>query len=232
MDSTIQKRTPDFYGAESHSVQRNYAKPGSLKETGNPLDVAIPTEHQNAFFAVRKTDPFDPNVYYTRNGRLSLGPQDPANPESPTVLYMAGHQALDPNFQPIFVDAGAGELHISPDGQIKQGDDLVGELALFRLDASQDPNVAQDADLQKLTQLGDSLFKAPEGEDAFFPQQLKVGQAGVQRTVIQGMREQSNVNIFHELVDMMNATKGIQANQVALSKQVDSLSKLFQVVQR
>ncbi|MCB1135864.1 MAG: hypothetical protein KDK78_06330 [Chlamydiia bacterium] len=50
------------------------------------------------------------------------------------------------------------------------------------------------------------------------------------RTVIQGMRERSNVNVFHELVDMMDATKATRANQQAMSRQADSLGKLFQIV--
>lgn len=231
MDSTIKDRLPDVYGTERSGVFRNYEQTGELKQTGNAMDVAIPNEHSNAFFAVKRTDPLDPNIYYTRNGRLTIGPQDPANPNSPSVLYMAGHIALDGGMQPIPIDSSLGPLEIGIGGEIHQGETVVGELTTFRLDASQDPTAAISADLQELVQLGESLFKVPDQKkQEFHPHPLQVGQAGIDRTVIQGMRERSNVNVFHELVDMMDATKATRANQQAMSRQADSLGKLFQIV--
>lgn len=233
IDPTIEERLPSSYGVERSGVFHNYEQSGEIKETGNPMDVSIPPELKNAFFAVRRTDPTDPNVYFTRNGQLNIGPQDPTNPNSPSVLYVAGHVALDGGMQPIFVDESQGPLTIGRDGEIKQGEGAVGVLGVHRLDANKDPNTAQSANLQDLVQLGDSLFKVPEqGKNQFYPHPIEVGRAGVHRTVLQGMRERSNVNIFHELVDMMNTTQSFHANRSAMAKQIDGLTKLFQIVQK
>ena len=159
IDPTTKERIPTFYGNERTGVYKIYEDTGRLQETGNSMDVAIPPELQNAFFSVKRNNPNDPTNYFTRNGTLSFGAQDPNNPDSPNVLYLGGHLALDETKQPIEIDPTLGKLTISVDGTVKQGESTVGELPIYRLNKSPDPNTQQGANLQQLHQMGDSLFK-------------------------------------------------------------------------
>ena len=227
----VAKRTPKAFGIQRAGAFKDYSKTGKLQATGSDFDIAIPSELKNAFFAVRHPSAPQGKTYYTRNGTLSLGPADPSNPNSPTVLYLAGNILLDANNQPISIDASQGPMVIDIDGNIKQNDITIGEIPLYRLNKSADASIQIDSNLQALLQKGDSLFEIPEKfKQEFHPLRLTTGQKGIQRLVVQGMREGSNVNIFQQLAEMMSTTKASTANTTALKHQVEGLSKLFQIV--
>jgi len=229
--SSVAKRTPKTMGVERTGVFKDYAKTGKLRQTGNDFDLAIDGDLKNAFFTVKRPDPSDQNVYYTRNGTMSLGPADPKNPNSPTVLYLGGNVLLDSNKQPISIDPSLGEMKIDSEGKIRQSGIAVGEVPLYRLDKSQDPSTQIDSNLQALMQKGDSLFQVPDGfEKEFNPMRLHVGQGGIHRLMAQGVQESSNVNMFDQLVEMMATTKASTANTTALKQQLEGLSKLFQAI--
>lgn len=231
VDPAARKRLPDFYGTQRTGVYKVYSDTGTIQETGNNMDIAIPPELKNAFFSVQRNNG-DPTTYYTRNGTLSFGPQDVSNPNSPNVLYLGGHLALDDGNQPIEVDPSLGELGISVDGTVRQGQAIVAELPVYRLNKSSDPNVQQSANLQLLNQMGDSLFKIPPDlQQEFHPNRIEIGE-GVNRVLAQGMREGSNVNPISELVYMMEATKSYSSNASAIEKQMNGLEKLFELVRR
>lgn len=231
IDSVVRERLPQQYGIRRSGVYKIYEDTGALKQTDSPFDVAIPPELKNAFFNVKRTDVNDGDTYFTRNGTLSMGLEDPTNPDSDTVLYLGGHVALDEGGSPLLVDATAGELHIGDNGVVRQGETIVGEIPVFRLNRSPDPNVQTSANLQQLLQVGESLFKIPPSlKNEFTPFRLEIGENGVNRLLAQGMREGSNVNPINELLYMMEASKGHSSNVAAISKQMEGLTKLFQVV--
>ncbi len=225
------KRLPDISGIQRTGIFKIYKDTGTLQETGNSMDVAIPSELKNAFFSVNRSDPNDRGIYYTRNGTLGFGLLDPRNPDSPNVLYLGGHIALDEARQPIEIDPVNGSLNIGIDGMVQQGNTPIGELPIYRFNKSPDPNSILDANLQQLSQRGDSLYKVPEKlRNEFHPSRIEIGKNGASRLIIQGVREGSNVNPITELVEMMEATKSYSSNANAIGQQVESLTKLFQMV--
>jgi flagellar basal body rod protein FlgG len=229
MDPSARKRNPSFNGIEREGVFKNF-EAGRLESTENPMDLSLDTSLENGFFAVKRTDPNDSEVYYTRNGSLSFGPLDPTNPEGPRALYMSGHLALDDMHQPIPVDPTAGPLSITPEGMLSQHGEVVAELPVFRFNKSSDPTVQVSSELQSLLTLGDSLFKIPPDlRDAFHPQKLEI-QEGMPPLMHQGYREKSNVDTVAELMQMMTTTKAGQANMSAFQSQADGLTKLFNMI--
>lgn len=233
MDAAARKRYVGAYGTKRMGVFKSFNKTGQLRHTGNSMDLGIVPELSNAFFAVRRPGDTSGDVYFSRNGQLSFGPEDPSNPNSPTVLYASGHIVVDTNNQPIQIDPTLGPLTISADGVISQGDVESGEIPLYRFNDGSDPLSQTGSKLEELQQLGDSLVAIPKGREQYFvPTRLKVGEGGVRRLVAQGSTEASNVEIFHEMMEMMNATRGSSANVTAINKQIDGLSKLFQLVRR
>lgn len=230
--SDVRGRVPSFHGVRRTGVYKIYKDTGSLKSTQDPFDIAIPPELKNAFFSVQRADPNDANTYYTRNGTLSIGLADPSNEESAPVLYLGGHIALDEEGRSIEIDPTGGELQVSPGGVVRQGESVVGELPVYRLDKSPDPSIRQSANLQQLLQMGDSLYKVPEGlEREFNPFRLEAGQNGLQKLMAQGMREESNVSPVEELLHMMEASKGFAANATSITTQAQGLTKLFKIIQ-
>lgn len=232
VDSQVKERMPSIYGIQRSGVYNDYSA-GDLRETGSQFDLALPTELKNAFFAVKRLDPADKDIYYTRNGTLSIGPSNPVDPNSEPALYISGHMAVGADGQPITIDPLAGDLNVAVDGTVSQAGRDVAQIPVYRLDKSPDPMTQEPAELQRLQQLGDSLFKVPEDrKQEFFAHQLQVGEGGVQRLTLQGMKEASNVNPMAEMMEMMNATKSYEANTKAVRAQVDGLLKLFQMVRK
>lgn len=231
IDPMVKERLPDTYGIQRTGVYKSMDEAGALKHTGNDFHVAIVPEQKNAFFAVRKNDPNDPQLYYSRSGNLSFGPLNPNQPDGPKVLLAGGHRLVDQGGNPIQIDPENGPLRIGDDGVIYQNDEEQGQIAVFRLNKSADPTVQQSANLQLLEQMGEGLFRVPEGKEGeFYPSQLQVGQAGISRLMKQGTQEASNVNVYHELMEMMNANRSYGANVRAMNQQFDGLDKLFQMI--
>lgn len=229
MDSALRSRLPKSFGVDLNGIYTDY-QPGKVFQTGNDFDVAIAPELRNAFFAVRRPGG-DQEIYYSRNSTLSVGRLDPKNPASPQVLYLGDNILLDASQQPISVDASAGPLTIGRDGKIKQGEAVVGDIPLFRLNKSPDPANQVDSNLSALQQMGNSLLKIPpQYSKEFNPIRLSIGETQGDRLMIQGMKEGSNVNVFDQLVDMMNTQKATEANTTALKTQADGLTKFFQMV--
>ena len=230
IDPAAKKRLPDIYGMQREAVFQNTAS-GSIQQTGNPLDLTLAPELQNAFFSVKRTDLKDSETYYTRNGTLSVGKLDETNPSSPNILHIAGSIGTDSNGQPIVINPQAGALSVGADGIVRQGTAIIGQLGIYRLNKSADPAEITPANLQSLVRMGDSLYQIPPLlTNEFHPQIVEIGKNNVNRIVIQGARESSNVNIMNELVETMNITKDAAANQASIAMQADSLTKLFQLV--
>jgi flagellar basal body rod protein FlgG len=231
VDSAVRERNPVFNGLQRTGIYKIYGETGPLQATGNNMDIAIPPELKNAFFAVRRAGENDRNTYYTRNGGLTIGFEQPDNPESQSVLYLGGHIALDSTNQPIPINASGGQINIGSDGSVRQGDTPLGELPVYRLNKSNDPNVQAGANLQLLSQMGDSLFKIPdEFSSEINPYRLESGVGNVTRVVSQGVRESSNVNSIDQLLTMMEAKGEYSSNTSAITKQMEGLTKLFQLV--
>lgn len=95
---------------------------GGLKQTGNPLDVAIRGEGYLAIATPQGTA-------YTRDGRMQMLPTG-------DVVSLAGHPVLDAGGAPLTANPDGGPLTISADGAVRQNGRAIGALGLFTLDLS------------------------------------------------------------------------------------------------
>ena len=94
---------------------------GELRETNNPLDMAL---RGDGFFALNNAKG---ESVYTRNGQFYI------NSEGVMVNSM-GHQFSDPAGGSITVEPDLGEVSIDKEGQVFQGEELIGEIGIFKFD--------------------------------------------------------------------------------------------------
>ena len=92
---------------------------GEMKQTGNPLDVAV---QGDGWLAIRTPD----GTAYTRDGRMRML-------ESGELRTLTGHPVLDAGDTPIVIDPAAGMPAIARDGMLTQNGRQIGALGLFRL---------------------------------------------------------------------------------------------------
>jgi flagellar basal-body rod protein FlgF len=112
---------------------------GGMRETGNPLDVALQGE---GFFKVRTLE----GDFYTRNGNFHLTPDGQlVNSQNYPVLSDGGE---------IIVEAG-GRVDVAPNGEIRVNDDAVGVLQVVTFE---NPQV--------LEKVGQNLYRVREGVNA------------------------------------------------------------------
>ncbi len=93
---------------------------GTLKQTGNPLDVAVSGD---AWFAVSTPA----GMAYTRDGRMEIS-------ELGDLRSLTGYEFLDATGGPILVNPNGSSPVIHPDGRVEQDGRQIGNLGLFRID--------------------------------------------------------------------------------------------------
>lgn len=93
---------------------------GSIKQTGNPLDLAIEGE---GFFSVTNGT----ETFYTRDGNFRIDNEG-------YLVNAQGLRVLTENNEPIRIN---GEFSVSPDGMVVVGGAQVGRLGVFNLDNPQ-----------------------------------------------------------------------------------------------
>ncbi len=112
---------------------------GSLKNTENPLDLAIMGD---GFFKVR-TEVGD---FYTRNGNFQLSPEGKLVTSEGFPVLGGGGELVIPQ---------SSNITIGPDGQIFADDEAVGQIDVVTVD-----------NLKALEKYGANFFTLPEGSDA------------------------------------------------------------------
>lgn len=90
---------------------------GGMKETGNPLDMAIKGE---AWFGIQTPQ----GLIMTRDGRFTIQPNG-------QLVSIEGHPVVDAGGAEILLDPQASPPVVSADGIIRQGGNLVGGIGLF-----------------------------------------------------------------------------------------------------
>ena len=113
-------------------------RPGTLKQTGNPLDMAI---NGDGFFAVRTAG----GTRYTREGNFTLS-------QAGELVTQDGSSVLDNQGRPIVIALAASapnEVSVSKAGEISVDGNLVATLGIYRF-----------ADAQTLVKEGDLRFRA------------------------------------------------------------------------
>lgn len=126
---------------------------GPLKQTGNPLDVAV---EGNGFLLVS----LNGQTFYTREGSLRMNGDG-------TLIHSSGGTVLDANRQPIRLEPSQATLNIDRDGRIYQGESEVGRLG-----------VVEVADRHRLIKAGHTLFAPSQPGLADHPSENSVVHQG------------------------------------------------------
>lgn len=157
--------------------------PGSLRVTGNDLDLAI---QGDGFFAVQTPE----GVRYTRVGRFQLDANG-------TLVTTQGYPVLAGG-GPITIDPDDGPLNVAEDGSISTDRAIGGQ----QLQAIGQLDLVDFADRSKLTPVQDNLFD-PNG-------QQPVEATG---KIAQRMLEDSNVRSIIEMTNLIDVTRSYQSMQ-------------------
>ena len=156
---------------------------GEIKETHNPLDMAI---QGDGFFALINANG---DRIYTRDGQFY------SNSEGRIVNSM-GHEFADEGGNTIDLIPGLGDPLIDHDGQVFQGEQLVAKLGIFNFDEP----------VKQLQKVGGGFITKEEGiepENAE-PKSFKV---------LQGFLENSNVSAIEEMIGLIEVSRAHEANQ-------------------
>jgi len=170
-----------------------HSRQGSMKETENPLDLAIDGD---GFFKVQT--PFGDR--YTRNGNFKI--QKLNNSDTTGELVTAnGYKVLDTNGRPIQLDLQSSNAYINRKGVVIQDGANRGQIALVSF-----------ADKTQLTAEEDTLLNNQD------PQAQEIPGRGDIRG---GYLEMSNVNIAREMIQMIEAQRAFELNTRAI-KTIDT----------
>lgn len=177
---------------------------GSLKHSGNPMDVAIDGE---GFFEVSTNG----GVRLSRAGNFTLNGQGELVTKDGNKVLMAGGDGADPNSRAIRV-SGQNPVSISDRGEVFDGTQLVGQLSLMKV-------LNKDC-LQKV---GNSMYSFKSN---MTPQLENIKNPSLK----QGFVEMSNVNVVQEMTDMITTNRVFESTQKAISAYDAMADKLVNVV--
>jgi flagellar basal-body rod protein FlgF len=177
---------------------------GSLKHSGNPLDLAIDGE---GFFEVATPD----GVKLTRAGNFTMDGNGKLVTKEGHFVLSAGGEGADPEARAITLD-GSQQLTVNDQGDIFQGTELVARVSVV--------NVANKDDLQKM---GNSMYGFKAGHN---PEIISKPNPSLKS----GFLETSNVNVVQEMTDMIKTQRIFESTQKAISAYDSMNDKLVNVV--
>lgn len=170
---------------------------GALAPTGQATDVALAGP---GFFEVET----ERGRYLTRDGRFTT------LPSGQLVSATDGARVLGVGGAPLRINPRGGQISISEDGRIQQGEISVGELSVVDVE-----------NYNALRQTEKGRFVAPDG--------------GATRrsdaAVLQRHLEQSGVEPVRELVSMIESSRAYQLNAQMVSLQDQSLGRLIAAIE-
>ncbi len=189
-------------GVRISGVQRSFLQ-GDLKETGNTYDIAI---EGDGFFTI--TLPNGESAY-TKNGAFKLNADG-------ALVNGSGYE-LDPA---ITIPVNVTDVVISETGLVTAKNPTTGAtVQLGQITITDFTNPAG------LTPLGGTLYQESEASGAGNTANPGTNQFGSLR---QGMIELSNVQLVNEMVDLITAQRGYEAN----SKAITTTDSMLQIVNR
>ncbi|MEO0056035.1 MAG: Flagellar basal-body rod protein FlgG, partial [Verrucomicrobiota bacterium] len=153
---------------------------GENSPTKRELDLALAGD---GFFTVRMPDD---TLAYTRAGEFRLNAER-------TIVNSQGLPVLSDGNNPIQLLPQGGPPVINADGTVRQGDAILGRLA-----------IAEAAAPERLVPMAGGLFLADQS----------AGMRPVEKPVVQqGYLEGSNVQPLREMVDLVSISRAYEANQ-------------------
>ncbi|MBZ6079346.1 flagellar basal-body rod protein FlgF [Microvirga puerhi] len=163
---------------------------GPVVKTDNPLDVAV---QGDAWLAMNTSS----GIIYTKDGRMKMT-------ETGELQTMDGNSVLDPGGAPIFLNPDDGTPSIGRDGMIRQRNNQIGALGLFRIDSQ-----------SQLTRFGSSGVKSS--------MPVTVVQDFTSTGVQQGYAEGANVNPVMEMTKMIMISRTFDNAAATISETESSL---------
>ncbi len=162
-------------------------RPGALKQTGNPLDVAV---RGDAWMAVQGPG----GIIYTRDGRMRMTPAG-------ALVSAEGYPVLDVSGSPITLKPKAGAPKIAQDGMITQGGAQIGAIGLF--------SISRQARLQRRGNSGVVPDREPEPVVDF--RNAGIMQGFIEESNVNGALEMARLievsNAFRQLSSSMEESE-------------------------
>ncbi len=177
---------------------------GSLKRSGNPLDMAIDGD---GFFEVATPD----GVKLTRAGNFTMDGNGRLVTHEGHFVLSAGGEGADPASRAITLD-GNQMLTVNDRGDIFQGTELVSRVSVVTV-----------PDRDALQKMGNSLYGFKAGHN---PEIQNKENASIRS----GFIETSNVNVVQEMTDMIKTQRIFESTQKAISAYDSMNDKLVNVV--
>lgn len=170
---------------------------GETQPTGNHLDVALQGE---GFLEVQTASGAHA---FTRCGELHVRADR-------SLVTSDGSTLLSDGGAPITLQPQGGELAISPDGLVTQGDTQLGRIGIVKFENS-----------SKLVPTGSGYFAAPAGAK---PSPVE------KPMVLQGYLESSNVSPLREMVSLIQIARAYESNQKLITSRDQTLAKVLETL--
>ena len=177
---------------------------GSLKHTGNPLDVALDGP---GFFEISTPS----GVRLMRSGNFTLNGQGELVTKDGNPVLRSGGEGADPASR-TFKVSGQNQISINDKGEVFDGTESMGKLSLV--------NILNPDCLQKV---GNSMYNFKAN---MAPQMVNLQNPSLR----QGFVEMSNVNVVQEMTDMIMTNRIFESTQKAISTYDTMAEKLINVV--
>jgi flagellar basal-body rod protein FlgG len=191
------------YGVRAVATYKDFSG-GELRETGNPLDLAI---QGRGFFQVVQPDG---TVAYTRSGIF--------RPNAEGQLVSVDGYQVEPA---ISIPEDATSVAVSETGVVSAT--LGADAEMVEIGQLQ---VADFANPAGLTSLGQSLYA--ESPASGRPQLVTPGEEG-SGTVLGGFVESSNVAVVSEMIDLITAQRAYDINSKVIQAADEMLAKTAQL---
>lgn len=191
------------HGSKISATQKIFS-PGSIQNTGNPLDILI---EGDGFLQVLRPDG---TIAYTRDGSLKQ--------DSTGRIVTSDGYPIQPE---IYIPQDATEISITSDGTVAvniAGGNQPQQLGQIQLARFSNP--------AGLNSVGRNLFEATVASGD--PQIGAPGDAGY-GTIAQGFLEMSNVKVVEEMVNMIAAQRAYEVNSKSIQAADEMLKTANQI---
>lgn len=171
-------------------------EPGPIRQTGNPLDIAITGR---GYFAVETPE----GERYTRAGRFTLAADG-------TIVDMGGNAVLSAAGGPLQIAPGDTDLTVGADGIVTGRNGEIGRLRIVRFENE-----------QALVAEGERLYAAPAGTDALPVDQPRLVQGALEGANVNAVTEM--VRLTEEMRQFQFAVRFAEAENERQTGAIDRI---------